>query len=274
MAQFNKIGIIGVGYVGSTLKKWFENKENTEVFLYDKYKEIGSPKEVNKAEVIFVAVPTPYRKEKTKPSDSESLVEGYDDSAVRDAISNISEHKIVVIKSSVLPGSTEKFSEQNPNKTFLFNPEFLVQRTAWQDFTNPHRQIIGVTDKKSKKIAKDILDLLPDAPFEKIINSGEAEMTKFFSNTFLALRVVFANQMYDLCEKLDIDYEPVVECAGHDTRIGHSHFDVFHGEKRGYGGACLPKDTNSLLELANEVGADLELLEKMREINEKLRNES
>ncbi len=256
-----KIGIIGLGFVGGAVQKWFElQKDKYDLFLYDKYKKIGSIEEINKADVIFIAVPTPFHEDS----------EGYDDSAVRDALGNIENGKVIVLKSTIIPGSTDKFQEEYPNKTLLFNPEFLRARSAISDFLNPNRQIVGYTTKKSKQTALNILNILPQAPFMKIMKAGEAEMVKLFCNTFLATRIIFANQMYDLCEKLGIDYEVVKEYAGHDPRVGHSHFDVFYEGYRGYAQACLPKDTKALLQLAEEVGIDLSLLGKVDEVNDRL----
>ncbi len=261
-----KVGIIGLGYVGNAVHKWFgSQKEKYDLFLYDKYKKIGSVDEVNKADIIFVAVPTPFHEND----------EGYDDSEINDALSNIEDGKVVVLKSTILPGSTDKLQEKHPKKILLFNPEFLRAKSAIDDFLKPDRQLVGYTTEESKKIAPQILDILPPTPFAKIIKAKEAEMVKFFSNTFLATRVIFANQMYDLCEKLGIDYNIVKECAGYDPRIGHSHFDVFidvfHDSYRGYGGPCLPKDTKTLLQLAKKIGVDMKLFKTMEKINNKLR---
>lgn len=120
-------------------------------------------------------------------------------------------------------------------------------------------------------MAPKVIKILPRAPFEKIMPAREAELVKFFGNTFLAARVTFANQMYDLCEAIGADYDLVREAAGHDPRIGHSHFDVMQDGYRGYGGLCLPKDTKALLQFADELGVDVDFLKKMDEVNEKLR---
>lgn len=261
-----KIGIIGLGYVGGAVQHWFElQKSSCELFLYDKYKKIGSIAEVNKADIIFVAVPTPYHEDGR----------GYDDSAVRESLRNIKDGKTIVIKSSVLPGSTDRFQKLYPKKHILFNPEFLTAKTPVQDFLDPHKQLVGYSlqNPKSKALASKVLSLLPAAPYAKVIRAREAEMVKFFSNTFLATRVIFANQIYDLCQKLgNIDYDVVKECVIEDKRIGSSHFDVFADGYRGYGGACLPKDTKALLQCAKKIKADLALLQAVDEVNEKLRS--
>lgn len=252
-----KIGIIGIGTVGRAVKYWFE-KEKYPLFLYDKYKEIGSPEEVNKVEIVFICVPTPFYNKK-----------GYDDSAVVEALNIISVPKIVVVKSTILPGSTEKFQKEFPKHKILFNPEFLRHKTALKDFLHPNRQIIGYTSK-SRRVTKRILNILPKAQYQRIIPSKEAEMVKYFGNCFLALRVIFANQIYDICQKLKINYDLVKEVAGHDPRISHSHFNVFQDGYRGYNGLCLDKDVKAFIQLGRALRVDLLLFEVMDKINENL----
>jgi UDPglucose 6-dehydrogenase len=255
-----KIGIIGVGMVGGALKRYFE-KRGFKLFLFDKGKSLGSVDEVNKADVIFICVPTPFNK-KT----------GFDLSFVREAVSCIKGEKIIVIKSTVLPGTTEMLQKENPQHTFLFNPEFLSEATADYDMENPDRQLVGYTFKKeSKEIANEILKILPRAPFEKIIRATEAEMVKYFNNTFNAIKVIFANQFYDLCQKLGIDYDIVKECAAKSKFIiTDSHLQIFHKGYRGYGGKCLPKDIKALIQFADSLGVDLKLHKAAEEINNQL----
>ncbi len=104
------------------------------------------------------------------------------------------------------------------------------------------------------------MGLLPRAPFEKIIPAKEAELVKYFGNAFYALKVAYANQMYDLCQKLGVDYDHVKECAGAEQWIGPMHLEVFYQGYRGYGGKCLPKDTRSIIQLAKANGVDLSVL--------------
>lgn len=257
MRSRKKIGIVGLGYVGGAVKHWFESSKS-DLFLYDKYKNIGSPVEVNQADIIFVAVPTPFGPK------------GYDDSAVREVIKLIANGKVVVIKSTILPGSTENFQKKYPDKTILFNPEFLRAKTPVEDFLKPDKQIIGYSNDSGKSIAPQILSVLPPAPFVKIMKAREAEMVKYFNNAYLAARVIFANEMYDLCQKIKADYEVVKESVVQDKRIGDSHFNIFSDGYRGYGGACLPKDTKSLLQLSKRKKVNLKLLKTIDTINEDL----
>lgn len=250
---------MGLGMVGGALLRYFE-KKGIKPFGYDKNRKIGSIEEANQADVIFICVPTPFIEGS-----------GFDLSCVEEACKNISGNKIVVIKSTVLPGTTEKLQEKYPQHKFLFNPEFLVEKNADECMQNPERQIVGYTDS-SRELAKDILSILPDAPFKKIIKSNEAEMVKYFGNTFLSVKVIFGNQMHDLCKAAGIDYDVVKECALEDKRIGPSHLDVYYDGYRGYSGKCLPKDTRALIQFADEHGVDLKLHKIVEEINNKLVN--
>jgi len=115
------------------------------------------------------------------------------------------------------------------------------------------------------------LKLLPRAPFERIIPATEAEMVKYFNNTFNAVKVIFANQMYDLCQAIGIDYNRVMECAAASKFIRtQDHLHIFHKGYRGYGGKCLPKDTKALIQFADSKGVDLKLLKTVEEINNQL----
>jgi len=257
--RFTKIGVVGCGMVGGAMQHYFEKKEGIELFLYDKGKNIGSPEEVNKAEIVFICVPTPYLKDG----------KGFDLSYVESAFDMLQGEKVVVIKSTVMPGATEMLQQKYPQHKILMNPEFLTEETADQDMSYPDRQIIGYTEK-SQDVAGDIMQLLPLAPFERVLPSTEAEMVKYFGNTWFSVKVSFANQMYDLCQVMGIDYDRMVEAAAADKRIGRTHLNIFHKGYRGYGGKCLPKDTKALIQLANSKGIDLKIHKVAEEINEEL----
>lgn len=255
-----KIGVIGGGYVGGTIAGFYK-QNGADVKVYDKYKKSDPLEEVLAQDYIFVAVPTNHAPGK-----------GMDFSMMDDAMQNASrspQARAIIIKSTVLPGTTRRYQKQYPNVKIIFNPEFLTEVTAFTDFQYPDRQLIGFTDE-SYDIAAEIQELLPLAPFTRILPAEAAEMSKFFGNTWFAVKVVFANQIYDLCQALGIDYEVVRDCVGADRRIGRSHLDVLHGGYRGYGGKCLPKDTRSLIKFAESLGLDPKLLKMVEEINRDL----
>jgi len=252
-----KIGICGLGMVGGALQRYFEKKDNYQLFLYDK-KGIGSIEELNQADFIYICVPTPYKKDL-----------GCDLSFITEVVSQIKGEKIIILKSTIIPGTTDNFQQKYPQHKFLFNPEFLTEETADQDINYPDRQIVGYTEK-SYTVAKDILQQLPLAPFERILPAKEAEMVKYFGNAWFSTKVIFANQMYDLCQKLGINYERVMDAAAADKRIGRTHLKILHKGYRGYGGKCLPKDIKALIHFADSKDVNLELHKKVDEINEKL----
>lgn len=253
-----KMGIIGVGMVGSAVARYFESEGN-KPFFYDKHSGAGSVATVNKADIIFVCVPTPYIEKK-----------GFDLSAVEDVFEKISGQKKIVIKSTVWPGTTEKFQKKYPQHYIFFNPEFLSEATADWDMHHPDMQIIGYTEK-SKQLAPKILKILPPAPFEKIMPAAGAEMFKYFHNVHGAVKVIFANQMYDLCEKLGINYDNIIECAEASKNIGTKQYlNVWHKRYRGYGGSCFPKDIKALIQFGDRIGVDLKLLKTAEKINDQL----
>ncbi len=257
--QKMKISIVGVGMVGGALEEYLKRNKDIQLLVYDKGQERGSLEEVNKGDVIFICVPTPYKEEDG----------GFDLSYVEETCQKLKGSKVVVIKSTVLPGTTDYLQQKYSQHKFLFNPEFLVESKALETMEKPDRQIMGYT-KESKAIAQDIMDILPDAPYKTVMPATEAEMVKYFGNNFLSVKVIFGNQLYDICQKLKINYDVVRKAVSRDPRIGPSHLDIFHGGYRGYGGKCLVKDTRALIQLADKNGVSLDLLKKVEEINNKL----
>jgi UDPglucose 6-dehydrogenase len=255
---FGSIGIIGVGVVGGALKHYLES-EGVAPLVYDRDQALGSMSQVGSAGLVFVCVPTPYR-----PG------YGFDDSAVEEAISALPGGRTVVIKSTVLPGTTERYQRRFPSQRLLFNPEFLRERTAVADFLRPDRQIVGYSCG-GQRTAEDVLALLPRAPYEAVIPATAAELAKYATNAFLAVKVIFANELYDLAAAVGADYATVSDAFAADERIGGSHLDVLDSGYRGYGGKCLPKDTMSLLDLAAELGVAMRLLEAAHQANQALR---
>lgn len=249
---------MGTGMVGGAMQRYL-TKKGFEIIAYDPPKGLDDVVALGTADIIFICVPTPYDEARG----------GFDLSYVDAALALIPAGKIVVIKSTVLPGTTEKLQAQFPELKMLFSPEFLTEETADQDMSFPDRQIVGYTEKSFTVVA-DVLQILPLAPFERYMPATEAEMVKYFGNTWFSVKVVFANQMYDMCQKLGVDYDTVRDGAAADKRIGRSHLEIFHKGSRGYGGKCLPKDTRALIQLGDRVGASMELLKAVEVINKAL----
>ena len=255
--QNSIVGIMGLGVVGDSVQHYFERAEQ-QIRIYDPIRGLGSVEAINEADVVFICVPTPYLPEK-----------GFDDSALENAISLLEGSKIVVIKSTVLPGTTEAYQTRYSQHQFLFSPEFLREAHARIDFLRPDRQIVGYT-AQTRHLADAVLAMLPSAPYMEVMGAREAEMAKYMTNTFLALKVTFANEIFDLCNSLDVEYNIVREAVTGDLRIGDSHLDVNDDGYRGYGGRSFPKDTKALLELGERMQVPLRLLRTADRINESL----
>ena len=252
-----KIGIIGDGVVGGALRAWFESRR-ADVRSYDPPKGLRDRAVIDRADVVFVCVPTPYEAGR-----------GFDHSYLLEAMASISGSKLVVIKSTVLPGTTDELQRRYPGHRFMFNPEFLREATAVEDMARPDRQIAGVTPRSEDEAAM-VLALLPPAPFVRICTAREAEMAKYVANSFLAIKVSFANEVFDLCERTGIEYGGVRDIVAADERIGASHFDVLADGYRGYGGKCLPKDSKALLDLAAHAGVEMDVLAAADAVNARM----
>jgi len=253
------IAIVGTGMVGGALDRAFKT-QGIDAGLYDPPKGFSDPSVLAAADVIFIAVPTPFYLDGS----------GFDDSFLRAAINAIPKHgKTIVLKSTILPGTTEHLQDAYPQHRILFNPEFLTETTVDFDMQHPNRQIVGYTPA-SRRDAELVMGLLPRAQFEKIVPARAAELVKYFGNAFYALKVAYANQMYDVCVKLGVDYETVKECAKAEPMVGERHLEIFHKGYRGYGGKCLPKDTRSIVKLAESLGVDLSLLKAAETYNNAL----
>ena len=263
-----KIGIIGQGYVGSAIKVGFEPFYELET--YDKYNVDKSScsldKLVNICDVIFVCVPTPMDEDGSCNTD---IVEG-----VIDDIHKLTlEDKIVVIKSTVSPGTTDRLNKKYKKISVIFNPEFLTEANFIEDFKNQTRIILGGTRKGTNKLRQIYGYVFPKAHIIKT-GSKTAEMVKYMTNTYLATKVSFANEIYQVCEKLKIDYDKVVEYATLDERLGYSHWSVpGHDEDFGFGGHCLPKDLEALISLADHFDLDVDVLRAVRYTNDKVRKD-
>lgn len=250
--------------VGAPVARYFEEikglKRGQNLFLFDTDPEKNFNDDINKADIIFVSVPTP-----PSPDGSSDL------SALESVFKKINGNKIVIIKSTVTPGTTEAFQKKYPNHKVLFNPEFLDSKFAWKQFINPARQVIGVTDH-SQDVADLMFSILPKAPFISKMAVTEAEIVKYASNVHYARKVNFVNIIASLAEKLGANYDNIRQAMAADPRIGNSHLDPDQGGYRGFGGHCLPKDTLALISSLRTAGLteEADLIKKDYGYNEKL----
>jgi len=293
-----RIAVVGTGYVGLSTGVGFAIRGN-EVICVDKVKEkvkqinqgvtpIYEPlleehlrkvleegrlkatgdlhKAMRKSEVIFISVGTPpkedgsidlkYIKEVSKEIGRSLASKGY---------------KVIVVKSTVLPGTTEnvvipnleRYSGKRAGKEFgvCMNPEFLREGKALEDFLCPDRIIIGAIDKKSGNILEKVYANF-NAPVLRT-DLKTAEMIKYASNAFLAMKVSFSNEIGNICKRLGIDVYEVMKGVGMDSRIS----EKFLAAGCGFGGSCFPKDVDALIHKAKELEYEPKLLEEVQNLN-------
>ncbi|MBI2030300.1 UDP-glucose/GDP-mannose dehydrogenase family protein [Candidatus Kaiserbacteria bacterium] len=237
------IGFIGQGFIGKNYADDFERRGYSVIryALEEPYR--ANKDRIKDCDIVFVAVPTP------------TTVKGFDDSIVRAAISIIAPASIVVVKSTLAPGTTKVLQQDFPDLVILHSPEFLREATAAYDAAHPERNIIGVACETDSHItaAKRVLEVLPQASYTLVCSAREAEYIKYAGNAFLFLKVVFANLLYDATAADGCDWELIRQALGADSRIGPSHLGVLHASGhpnaplgRGAGGHCFIKDFASL----------------------------
>jgi len=265
------IGIIGCGVVGTATAKGLSKAHN--MFLYDKYKDeynCDFDLMVSNCSVIFITVPTPMRI--SGEIDLSTIKTTVDDLAFhcnKDQTKN--ENPIIVIRSTAVSGTTEKLAKKYNMFHFAFNPEFLRDVSADDDFINSERIVIGTDNdfvfNVLNRVYTEAKAKWPvDPPILKT-SIRTAEIIKYASNVMLASQVVVANEIYKICELFSVNYKEVTEVLSYDERIG-THIQVPGPDgDMGMGGKCFPKDINALIYLAKEQGHHSYLLEEIWRTN-------
>lgn len=300
------IAIIGQGFVGGSLTTVFAER-GFEVYTYDKAgirkpggsaayiheRPGGRPTEVasvkglvfamaelgkNFSGVFFVCLPTPMFEDGEADL---SIVEGVLDEL---AYVQVSCTRIAVVKSTVPPGTTERWNKKydGTGLHIVFNPEFLTEANALDDMRNQNRIVLGGPRPWINTVKLVFQTAFPKVPLIKT-SSTTAEMVKYVTNCFLSMKVSFANEMFQICEALDsdgmdIDYDKVIEYSKFDSRLGSSHWAVpgpvpTHDGRyvKGFGGHCFPKDLNALIVIAQKLGVDPKVIKAVWEKNLEVR---
>lgn len=263
------IGIIGYGYVGQATGSGFSTNKKNKVFWFDKFKESPQTLDelISRSEFIFVCVPTPMFRDYS----------GSDMSIVEEVVDDVSQKirnskKVLVIKSSALPGTTAKFIKKYKNVNFVMNPEFLTQKNSLKDFLNPARTVIGASDQKVAERLKNLYKtILPKDQKYFLMDTTSAELTKFMSNLMNASKILLANEFYFLAKKLGVNYETVREAVQADSRVGEFMKVPGWDGDFGFGQACFPKDMLGLLTFAKKIKVDMSALEAVWQKNLKIR---
>ncbi len=262
------IGIIGQGFVGNAVYQKFKNYYDVLTYDLDESKSNSNVNEIIcKCTNIFICLPTPMNKDGScNISIVESVLAGIDLTT-----DNLETKRNIIIKSTIPPGTTEKWNRRFESLNIIFNPEFLTEANAVSDYENQDRIILGGVRPATTELKTIFSKVFPKAHIIKT-DSTHAEMVKYLTNTFLATKVSFANEMYSLCNQLNVDYDKVVEYATLDDRLGKSHWNVPGPDGDfGFGGHCFPKDLAAILHLSEKLNTMNNVLCATQETNNNVR---
>lgn len=250
MSLIPKVGILGIGFVGTAVSKSFNFHADVVLVDKDPIKSLHKFEDLLECEAIFVCVPSP-----SNPDGSCNT------EALESVLECLKNYKGVIISKTTAPPSVyQKLNDQYPN--LVHCPEFLTAANANEDYINGKFAIIGGNVKAYIREAERFIRMSqPNLNIVHYCGIGEASMAKYAINTFLATKVVFMNELYQLCQTTGIDYNLVSHMINNDDRIGYSHMKVPGPDGSfGFGGMCFPKDTEALLKFAEEHNSNLEVL--------------
>jgi UDPglucose 6-dehydrogenase len=257
-----KVGVIGNGFVGEAISFAFSSVSDLCVYDTDPLKSLDDLESVHNCDFVFICVPTPMFQDGSQ-----------DLSYVESSFIKATSKPVYILKSTVLPGTTEELSKKYSNIKIIFSPEFLTERTAKLDMLTQSRIILGGELSLTEK-AKTLFN--ERFKIKNIIqtDSKTAELTKYMSNTFFATKVSIMNEFKLLCDKIGANWEDALKGFVSDGRIGDSHLNVpGHDGKLGYGGTCFPKDINALLSFSKKHDIELNTIKGGWKTNLKLRVE-
>lgn len=257
------VGIVGNGYVGKAVNRFFSLRYQTAV-LDPAYENGVSRADVNQCKLGVVCVPTPSR------------ADGSCDTSIVEDVVNWLETPLILLHSTVSPGTTEKL--RGMGKRVVFSPEYIGESSYRTSPDHPHPTdiekhkffIFGGDPKDTSECVDWFVPIVGPGPFFYQVDATTAEVIKYWENTWGALKVTFANEMYEICNALGVDYWKAREGWALDSRTERMHSAVFRNQ-RGYGGKCLPKDVRALVEAARSAGYAPKLLEEMMRSNERFR---
>jgi len=268
-----KIGIVGRGFVGSAVQFGFSPNVGCDVELrvYDKDKSKSThslEETVNNSDFIFLSVPTPSNKDGSMNID-----------ILEDVLSDIQSvntrsGNIVLIRSTITPGTTVKLAKKYTKLNIVFNPEFLTERSAKFDFINQSRFIVGGRKRNTEKVAKLVKWRFGSSTPVIETNFNTAEMIKYMNNCFFATKVSFLNEMKQVSDKCNVDWDMAVEGFVRDGRIGHTHLNVPGPDgKWGFGGSCFPKDVLAMIDFGGSLDVSMNTLNGVWSTNLEVRPE-
>lgn len=266
----NKIGIIGNGFVGSAIVNALALKCEVKIYDIDSTKRTHDLAEVvNDSDFVFLCLPTPMKHFLGGPIDLSVYLKSLEE--INKVF--VSKNQVFIIKSTVVPGTTESLSEKYPHFNFVFNPEFLTERNANLDFINASRIVLGgpkaLTDRVEEMYRVRF-------PHKRIIKSDykTSEMIKYMCNCFFSTKISFMNEMKQIVSKINGDWNTVMEGFTSDGRIGNSHLEVpGHDGHHGFGGKCFPKDINAMIYFCQSINVEPTVLKAVWQKNLEVRGE-
>jgi len=256
------VGIIGNGFVGESTAFAFSPTSDVKIYDVNPLRSTHNIKEVHECDYVFVCVPTPmdfYGKQ--------------DISYIEEVFKHAKNKPIYIIKSTVLPGTTERLVSEYPNLNIIFSPEFLTERTAKLDMLTQSRIIFGGDINLTKQVEK----LFNERFMNRHIihtDSKTAEFIKYMNNTYFASKVSIMNEFYRLSKLIGVNWEDALNGFISDGRVADSHVHVPGPDgKLGFGGTCFPKDINALINMAKDNNVNMNILEAAWKTNLEVREE-
>ena len=253
------IGVIGYGMVGKAITRAFRELNHI-VLVNDINYDFQTLKEVvDTSELIFLCVPTP-------PASDGSC----DTSIVEEVLDKISKYEykgVVAIKSTVIPGTTDRFQKWYKNLVLCHVPEFLREKYGYEDFTLNHNNL--VVGSSSEEVANLVIKAHGHYPKNvTLVKPVESELIKYFSNTFKAYKTLFACSFGSLCDSLGVDYGNVLKGYLKEN-VSEDKYLKYSPEFKGYGGACLPKDVNALAKFIENNTLNIDTFNFLKQENSK-----
>ena len=265
------IGIVGNGFVGNSIATgMFGFVDDVKIYDIDPARCMHTLHEVvNESDVVFVSVPTPMRNVLGGEIDLSIL-----ESALKSIDDVVNNDVVIVIKSTIVPGTMESLQAKFPQLRLVFSPEFLTERYARLDFINSARIVLGGNSSDVSIVCDVLKPRFPGAKFV-ITDFATSQLIKYMANCFFSVKVSFMNEMYQVCEAVGGDWDEAIVGFISDGRIGNSHITVpGHDGEFGFGGKCFPKDLNAMIYRCRDLGVDPTVMEatwkKNLEVREKL----
>ena len=258
-----KLGIIGRGFVGSAVAHGFSAAVGykSEIRIFDKNPKRSSntlEDLILNSEIVFISVPTPSN------SDGSNNLEILENciSEINEVSAELGRYNLIyLIRSTVVPGTTRELQKRYSKLKFVFNPEFLTERSANFDFISQARFVLGGEKENVKKVSALYKDRFGQTISIVETDFESAELIKYVCNTFFATKVSFLNEMKLLSDSVNANWADVIEGFVRDGRVGNSHTQVPGPDgKFGFGGSCFPKDIQALINFGDSLGIDLSVL--------------